>query len=334
MRFFRWIFLFLICVAIVLLGLSFLAPVQQQVVRSVVINAPAKKVYEQMLLLQNFNNWSIWGKADSSIQYTSNRIPDGQVGTTITWNGNALLSGKGKIQLTGLLENRQITHHITLLEPQHLEADSKFDLTEQNNATSVTWTFTVPSERPWNVYNLFYSLDKEKGAEFEKGLQALKMMIEKAPIVPPNTPRIVNTNFSLTNYVSIRQQVRRADLPAFFTTHFHHLEHYTLKDSAATDVRTGLFYKKDEKALQDDVAAAIQIPAGFNPALRSPEELISIPASKAIEVRITGNNPATKDLAYKTLNDYIADRQLKTQAPVIEEYTAKDSTTRIIYLVE
>lgn len=334
MKFLKWIFLFLICVAIVLLGLSFLAPVQQQVVRSIVINAPSKKVYEQLLLLQHFNNWSIWGNADSSIQYTSNSIPDGQVGTTITWNGNAFLSGKGKIQLTGLLENKQITHHITFLEPQRLEADSRFDLTAQSNATTVTWTFTVPSKRPWNVYNLFYSLDKDKGPEFEKGLQALKVIVEKTPLGDSNIPRIISTGFSLTNYVAIRQQVRQTDLPAFFTTHFHHLEHYALKDSAVTAVRTGLFYKKDEKTLLGDVAAAIQIPAGFDPHLQSPEELISIPASKALEVRVASSDPAARDLAYKTLNQYTADHQLKTLAPVIEEYTDKDSTTRIIYLVE
>lgn len=333
MKFIKGILLFLVFVVISLFALSFLAPDQQQVVKSVVINAPVKKVYEQMVLLQNFNNWSVWGQSDSSIRYTTNQLPDGQVGTTVMWEGSALLSGKGKIALTGLLPEKQITHHISLLEPQKLEADSRFDLQAQDSATTVTWTFTIPSKKPWNVFNMFFSLEKEKGADFEKGLQALKLIIEKSPLKDRNAPKITTSGFTNTSYVAIKQRVLWADLSSFFTTHFHHLEHYTLKDSAATPFRVGLFYKKDEKELQSDVAAAIAIPDGYRPQLQTPEELVHVPASKAIETRFKGGQ-ALKDLAYKTINDYVAEKQLKVKTPVIEEYNIKDSTTRIIYLVE
>jgi len=334
MKFIRGLLLFLVFVVISLFALSFLAPNQQQVTKSVIINAPVKKVYEQMVLLQNFNNWSVWGQSDSSIRYTTNQLPDGQVGTTVMWEGNALLSGKGKIALTGLLPEKQITHHISLQEPQKLEADSRFDLQAQDaTTTAVTWTFTIPSKKPWNVFNLFFNLEKEKGADFEKGLQALKLIIEKSPIKDRNAPKIITSAFAQTSYVAIKQRVLWADLSNFFATHFHHLEHYTLKDSAATPFRVGLFYKKDEKELQSDVAAAIAVPDGFHPQLQTPEELVRIPASKTIEAGFKGDQ-ALKDLAYKTLNDYVAEKQLKVKTPVIEQYNISDSTTRIIYLVE
>ncbi|SDD84500.1 Polyketide cyclase / dehydrase and lipid transport [Niabella drilacis] len=333
MKVIRGILLFLVFLAVSLFVFSLLAPDKQEVVKSIVIKAPVKKVYDQMILLQNFNNWSVWGQSDSSIRYTTNRLPDGQVGTTIMWEGNALLSGKGKIALTGLQPQKQITHHISLMEPQKLEADSRFDLQARDSGTTVTWTFTIPSKKPWNVFNLFYSLEKEKGADFEKGLQALKLIIEKSPVKDRNAPGIVTAHFPQTQYVAIKQRVLWADLPGFFNTHFHHLEHYTLKDSAATPLRIGLFYKKDQKELQSDVAAAIEIPAGFRPQLQTPEELIRIPASKTIEAGIK-DDPALKDLAYKTLDDYIAEKQLKVKTPTIEQYNIKDSTLRIIYLVE
>ncbi|WP_300601731.1 SRPBCC family protein [Niabella sp.] len=333
MKFIRGILLFLVFVVISLFALSFFAPDKQEVVKSIVIHAPIKQVYDQMVLLQNFNNWSVWGQSDSSIRYTSNQLPDGQVGSTIMWEGNALLSGKGKIALTGLLPEKQITHHISLLEPQKFEADSRFDLEEQKGSTAVTWTFTLPSKKPWNVLNIFYSLEKEKGAEFERGLQALKLIIEKSPVKDRNAPQITTGSFPLTNYVAIKQRVLWADLPSFFTTHFHHLEHYTLKDSATSPLRVGLFYQTDAKELQSDVAAAIEIPAGLSLQLQSPEERISVPASKTIEAAVKGDQ-SIKDLAYKTLDDYVAAKQLKVKTPVIEQYNGKDSTTRIIYLVE
>lgn len=333
MKFIRGVLLFLVFVVISLFALSFLAPDKQQVIKSIVINAPVKKVYAQMVLLQNFNNWSVWNQSDSSIRYTTNQLPDGQVGTTVMWEGSALLAGKGKIALTGLIPEKQITHHISLLEPQKLEADSRFDLRDQKGTTTVTWTFTIPSKKPWNVFNIFFNLEKEKGSDFERGLQALKMIIEKAPIRDKNAPKIVTAHFPLTHYVAIKQRVLWADLPDFFSTHFHHLEHYTLKDSAAAPLRTGLFYKKDEKELQSDVAAAVEIPAGFQPQLQTPEERISIPAAKAIEATVKNTRPL-KDLAYKTMNDYVAEKQLKVKTPVIEQYNNLDSTARIIYLVE
>ncbi|MBO9593761.1 MAG: SRPBCC family protein [Niabella sp.] len=334
MKFIRGILLFLFFVLISLFALSFFAPDKQEVVKSIVIQAPVKKVYDQMVLLQNFNNWSVWGQSDSTIRYTTNQLPDGQVGTTVMWEGNALLSGKGKIALTGLLPEKQITHHISLLEPQKFEADSRFDLKQQDDHTTVvTWTFTLPSKKPWNVFNIFYSLEKEKGAEFERGLQALKLIIEKSPVKDRNAPQVTTGYFQLTNYVAIKQRVLWADLPSFFTTHFHHLEHYTLKDSVTSPLRVGLFYKTDQKELQSDVAAAVEIPAGFHPQLQTPEERISLPASKTIEAAFKGDQ-AIKDLAYKTLDNYVAAKQLKVKTPVIEQYNGKDSTTRIIYLVE
>ncbi|AHF17811.1 hypothetical protein NIASO_14625 [Niabella soli DSM 19437] len=332
MKLIRWIFLFLICVGATLFAFSFLAPDHQQVVRAVVINAPQEKVYRQMLLLQNFNNWSIWGNADSSIRYTSNNIPDGQIGTTITWQGNALLSGKGMLQLTGLKENKEIDHHITFLEPQKMEADSKFELADQNGATRVTWTFTIPSKKPWNIYNLFYSLDKEKGREFEKGLLALKMIIEKGSVI--NLPGISVISFPLTNYIAVRQPVAATDLFNFFSTHFRYLQQSSLQDSATVKKTTALFYKKEEKGSQSDVAAALEIPAGTNPRVQAPATLISLPASKGIAVRIPGNYSTDKTMAYRALDDYIAAKQLKVTPPVIEEYTAADSSVRIIYLVD
>ncbi|MBO9617433.1 MAG: SRPBCC family protein [Niabella sp.] len=331
MKLIRWVFLFLLCMGITLFAFSFLAPDHQQVVRSVVINAPKEKVYRQMLLLQNFNSWSIWGNADSSIRYTPNSIPDGQIGTTITWNGNALLSGKGMLQLTGLKENKEIDHHISFLEPEKIEADSRFELTDENSATRVTWTFTVPSKKPWNIYNLFYSLDKEKGSEFEKGLLALKLMIEKGSAAA--IPQISTVDFPLTNYVAVRQPVAATDLSAFFSAHFRYLGQNVLGDSAVKKT-IALFYKKDEKGGPADVAAAIEIPSGTNPPVQAPATLISLPTSKGIALRIRGNYTTDKTIAYHALDDYITTKQLKVKLPVIEEYTTADSSVRIIYLVD
>ena len=46
----------------------------------------------------------------------------------------------------------------------------------------------MATPRPWNIFNLFYSLDKQMGKDFEDGLTALKNIIEL------NIPDSINTS--------------------------------------------------------------------------------------------------------------------------------------------
>lgn len=334
MKLIKALLFFCVFAVIATAALSYLAPLDQKIVRSIVINAPANKVYEQMLLLQNFNKWSVWGQADSAIKY-ENSGTDGITGSTTTWNGNPLLSGKGTITLTGLQKDRQITHHIKFLEPRQMEANSNFDLNEKKAQTTVTWTFLVPGKRPFNIINLFYNLEKEKGADFEQGLQTLKSLLENTGPSHPEKFKALPYNFPLTKYIAIRQKVLWVDFKDFFEKHFYHLARYTLKDSITSNTKTALFYDKDEKAMQSNVAAAISIPVSLKVSLQSPEELIHIPASKAAAVTFTGGDE-NKIAAYKAIDDYVIGNKLKVKKPIIEEYLQADSITktRIIYLTE
>ncbi len=187
MKLLKNIFLFLIFVAISIFTLSFFAPTQQRVEKSILISAKPAEVYNQMMLLQNFNNWSVWGKADSTIKYTTEG-KDGVVGTKIGWEGSPQLAGKGEITLTALQKDKSIMHDVNLFEPQQLQARSKFELNPVGNQTEVRWTFVIPSKRPFNVFNLFYNLDKERGSDFVAGLNALKLMVEKMPLKDPAVP--------------------------------------------------------------------------------------------------------------------------------------------------
>lgn len=180
MKFLKNIFLFLFFLALSTLVLSFFAPTEQRVEKSILINATPSKVYQQMMMLQNFNNWGVWGKADSTIKYTTEGA-DGVVGTKVSWQGSPFIAGKGEITLKKLQQDKLIRHDVNLLEPQPLQANSTFELNPVGNQTEVKWTFIVPSERPFNIFNIFYNLDKEKGADFSAGLTALKLLVEKMP---------------------------------------------------------------------------------------------------------------------------------------------------------
>lgn len=332
MKLVRILLLFLIFLFISAFVLSLLAPTQQTVQKSILINAKPSVVYQQMMLLQNFTNWSVWGRADSTIKYSAEG-KDGVVGSKIKWQGSSVLAGKGEVVLTGLEENRLITHDVVLLEPQPLKAQSRFDVLPVGNQTEVKWTFTVPAKRPLNIFNIFYNLEKEKGKDFATGLLALKLLVEKAPLRDPAALNVTLTRFSFTNYAAIRQTVLWDDYAGFFNPHFDHLNNDVLKNKLA--VRTALFFENDEQLRQSSVAAALPLPVGYKPQLNDPEEFIEVPASKAVSVVFKGKDEV-KQQAYQLLDSYITGKKLKLKKPIIEQYLSTDTLpeTKIIYLVE
>ena len=165
-------------------------PTSQKVERSIIINAPAASIYSQLIKLDNFHKFSVWSQQDSSAIYTLSGT-DGTVGASTSWKGSPDISGDGKIEITALDLNKKVVHKLHFTKPKKGNAESTFTLLETNKAiTNVTWTFNMATPRPWNIFNLLYSIDKEMGKDFEDGLTAMKTMIElsSANTTPAKTP--------------------------------------------------------------------------------------------------------------------------------------------------
>lgn len=178
MKFFKLFISFLFFVLLVTVALSFFMPTSQKVKRQITINTPASVIYEQLIKLENFNRFSVWSQQDSSAVYTLNGT-DGTVGASTSWKGSPVISGEGKIEIIALDLNKKVVHKLNFTKPKKGTAESTFDLLETNKATTdVTWTFIMATPRPWNIFNLLYSLDKQMGKDFEDGLSAMKTMIE------------------------------------------------------------------------------------------------------------------------------------------------------------
>jgi hypothetical protein len=171
--------LFLVTVIAITAVLSMILPVQQTVKRSITINAPAAGIYQQLVKLENFNKFSVWSQQDSTAKYTLTGT-DGTVGAATSWTGHPQISGDGKIEITALEPNKKITHKLSFTKPKKGDAISVFTLQETSrDSTTVTWNFELATPRPWNIFNLFYSMDKQMGKDFEYGLANMKAAMEK-----------------------------------------------------------------------------------------------------------------------------------------------------------
>lgn len=174
----RLFIFFILALLLTTAVLSLIQPAYQQVERSVVIGNTAPAIYEQLSRLEQFHRFSVWSRQDSSAVYAFSGT-DGTVGATTSWKGSPEISGEGSIRITALDPGRRVEHALQFTQPRKGKARSVFTLAETNKAsTTVTWTFTLDTPRPWNIFNLFYSMDKEMGKDFEDGLAVLKTALE------------------------------------------------------------------------------------------------------------------------------------------------------------
>jgi effector-binding domain-containing protein len=331
--------LFLVVIAIALI-LVLVLPVKQKTERSITINAPVIEVYNYLLRLENFNKWSVWSRNDSTIKNTISGT-DGTPGAVNTWVGDPALSGEGKMQIISLTLNKKIKYHLNFETPRQMEADSDFSLEEINGQTKVTWDFELATPRPSNIFNLFSSMDKEMGKDFEKGLQNLKTAIEKTgSAVPAKTYEVTPMNFPASSFALYRETIKWESISSFFAVYFPKIYEALSKAGVQPGIPTGLYYEWDEKNQQADMAAAIPVAAGtiFD---SDSIKIVDINGSKAVYVDYYGAYDKTAD-AYKTIDAYLLTNKLKQKSPVIEQYmndpgVVKDTAkwlTKIIFLVE
>lgn len=340
MKFLRLLFFFILAVALVAAALSMLTPTSQKLERSITINAPAADIYKELIKLENFKNYSVWGQQDSKISYT-HTSKDGVVGASTTWTGDPDISGDGKIEITALQENKRVDHRITFIKPRKGGATSSFILNENNGVTSVTWQFELATPRPWNIFNLFYSLEKKMGKDFDEGLAVLKKAMEKKNGTASTTAyNIMPMNFPATTFAIIRQTVKWSDLAAFYKEHLPLILEEAEKQNASPKTASGLFYNWDEKNQTSDVAAAFSVKedSKFE---NNIIQVVSIDASKALYVDVKGAYEKLPD-AYAAIRKYISENGLKEKSPSIEYYVSgptdeADSSkwlTRVVFLVE
>ena len=324
MKLLKQLGLLLLVAALVTFILSIILPASQKIERSVTIAAPPEKVYAFLARLDDFNKFSVWSQRDPIVKNTITG-KDGEPGSYNTWVGDPNVSGEGKMTIISVEPGKSITHKIDFLSPRKSSAESSFLLSEENGSTLVTWRFSMKTPRPWNVFNLMRSMNKELGPDFEEGLNTLKNMAEgRSTTVEQNTGEINKQNLESISLATIRQQVNLDDMDVFFTRHWLLLKEEIKLNNATAGKFYGLVYSWDEKTRIADIAAAAEVKAGtkMDGLLIRVEDF---PASKAV---FMNNRDSTNDFTrqFQLLRAYIIENGLKEKWPVFLSFTEKDST--------
>lgn len=172
-----------ILIGLVVLVLAFvivvaLRPADFRVVRSAVIGAPARIVFDQVNDFHRWDAWSPWAKLDPAMRQTYEGSPSGK-GAIYTWTGNSQV-GQGRMEIVESRPGERINIDLEFLKPFPGKCPTEFTFQPQGNQTLVTWTMTGRHTFIPKAVSLFISMDKMIGGQFEQGLEQMRTAATQA----------------------------------------------------------------------------------------------------------------------------------------------------------
>jgi len=144
--------------------------------RSVAIAASPQRVLERITRFPEWRAWSPFEGADPELRRTYRGAEQG-AGAIYEWSGNAQ-AGAGIMTITSATDSR-VTIELQFLRPFKSVSHHTFDVVPDGAATRVTWTMAgeLKGFTGW-LMRVMMPMEKGLGPQFERGLAALKRVVE------------------------------------------------------------------------------------------------------------------------------------------------------------
>jgi hypothetical protein len=95
------------------------------------------------------------------------------VGAVYEWKGNNQV-GHGRMEILESTSASLVRIQLDFIAPFEAHNISEFQLAPEGSGTRVTWTMTGPNTFMGKVMDVFMSMDKMIGKDFEEGLRNLE----------------------------------------------------------------------------------------------------------------------------------------------------------------
>ncbi|HAP02071.1 MAG TPA: polyketide cyclase [Bacteroidetes bacterium] len=168
-------------IGIIALGLITAAVVKSDyaVTREVTISKPKQQVFDYIKFIGNQDNYSVWNNKDPKMK-KEKRGTDGTVGFVASWDSEMKDVGKGEQEIKAIKDGERIDMELRFMKP-FTATDNAFMTTEalDSTTTKVQWGFNGKMPYPMNLMLLFMNMDKMLGDDLQKGLDNLKVVMEK-----------------------------------------------------------------------------------------------------------------------------------------------------------
>ena len=151
-------------------------PAVYVVERGTTIAAPPELVYDLIDDFRRWVEWSPWEGRDPTMQRTYGG-PTSGAGATYSWKGNRKV-GSGRMLMSEVDPPRRLEIAVEFLKPFKARNTTVFTLSPSGDATAVRWTMTGKKTLLTRIMEIFTSMDKMVGKDFEQGLSQLKTAAE------------------------------------------------------------------------------------------------------------------------------------------------------------
>ena len=147
-----------------------------RIARSASIAAPPATVFGLVNDFHKWGAWSPWEKLDPALKRTYEG-PAAGPGAIYSWTGDKRV-GEGRMTILESRASELIRIKLEFLKPFKATNTAEFAFKPEGAGTRVEWTMTGTNNFVFKAFGLFMNMDKMIGADFEKGLAAMKAAAE------------------------------------------------------------------------------------------------------------------------------------------------------------
>lgn len=334
MKIIKRILLFLVLLVALAAIVGFLSPSHVHVERSLIINAPSEIVFEKINNLKKWNSWSPWYEKDSTMKIAFNGI-DAGAGAGYKWTSNHKEVGNGEMTITASTPD-SISTAMNFME--NGVATGKFLFANENNGTKVTWVMEcdMGMNPIGRIFGLF--MDKMLGPDFEKGLGKLKQVSETTPsgLKAYRGYEVLEKEVPETTYIGKKDSMSWSKIEEFYSKSLPALfEAIGKANLEITGSPSSLYFEWDSVSKTTLMAVAIPVKGNSNTKVKGYETIV-IPSGKNLHITHLGAYSSIATAHY-AMDDYIKEKNLMQESPVIEEYVSgpekeADSTRWITHI--
>jgi hypothetical protein len=156
-----------------------LQPSEVHISRSMAMEAPPDKVFEQVNNLHKSPDWSPFIKLDPKIKY-SYEGPEAGEGAVYKWSGNDEV-GEGSMTIIESKPNELVRMKLAFVRPMEDTAEALFTFQPEGEKVNVTWSMNGTNGFIEKAFCMFVDMDKMIGDKFEEGLASMKEIVESSP---------------------------------------------------------------------------------------------------------------------------------------------------------
>ncbi|HEX9255583.1 MAG TPA: SRPBCC family protein [Candidatus Angelobacter sp.] len=170
----------LVLLAVLIVAILILAatrPNTFHVQGSIVINAPAEKIFPLINDLRAWERWEPEDRKDPTMKKTFSGPASG-TGAATEWESTGQ-GGKGRLAITASVPDSRVAIKVDFVRPFEAHNLNEFRLEPDPGGTKVTWSIQASNLYAMKLVGVFFNIQHQFGKHVESGLNNLKSVAEK-----------------------------------------------------------------------------------------------------------------------------------------------------------